>query len=131
MSDTKRDDDPLPPPVVASDDVEIWARLLDEMKARDLFGRKKYGVPLTVDNGRSALHDLKAELLDALAYTEQAILQQQHGVWIETEASLHAVAKGIHKRTQSGVLRSAAERDALIDVYQAVAQALGLCRQKE
>lgn len=46
--------------------------LVEEMRARDAIGRRRYGTPLQRDNGRDARRDLLDELLDGLAYSWQA-----------------------------------------------------------
>lgn len=91
---------PQPPPVNAPDAVAIWplvrddlqalrssdgaldARnlLLADMHARDAFGRAKYGVPLTAQNGRDHLADALQEALDGLAYMRAEL----HGLREET-----------------------------------------------
>jgi hypothetical protein len=45
-----------------------YAALVVDMRARDWFGRTKYGVPLQIGNGRNFLVDLIQELLDAIVY---------------------------------------------------------------
>lgn len=54
----------------------IWEQIVADMIARDEMGRRKYGTPLQAGNGRDALQDLYEELLDAVAYTKQAILER-------------------------------------------------------
>lgn len=78
------------PPPVGNDTVPIWNQVIDDyhiftenhiykeeiielMIERDLFGRKKHGVPLQVFNGRNPIRDLMQEILDSCAYTKQAI----------------------------------------------------------
>lgn len=51
----------------------IWELVIEDMKARDRFGREKYGTPLQAHNGRDPLVDLYQELLDACVYTRQRI----------------------------------------------------------
>ena len=48
-------------------------RALTWMRARAEFGRKKYGAPLQLHNGRNPLLDLLQELLDGRAYGEQCL----------------------------------------------------------
>lgn len=74
-----------PPPV--NDDVDnqaVWpsviartddARIVADMMARDALGRERYGVPLTVWNGRDALADAYQEALDLVVYLEQCRLR--------------------------------------------------------
>jgi hypothetical protein len=47
------------------------------MKARDKFGRDKYGVPLQAFNGRPMLTDLYQELLDATVYVRGEIEERE------------------------------------------------------
>src|SRR3990167_3883406 len=78
---------PEPPPI-PNDKPALWelviadARrdgmaeyLVDDMRARDKFGREKYGTPLQAGNGRDALADAYQELLDAAVYFKQAVLE--------------------------------------------------------
>lgn len=75
MSETRdpSTDQPLPTP---SDRPAVWEAVIDDMRARDQLGRKKYGTPLQNHNGRSALRDLYEELLDAAVYAKQRILEE-------------------------------------------------------
>lgn len=43
------------------------------MKARDAFGRAKYGTALTADNGRNHLADAYQEALDGVVYLRAAM----------------------------------------------------------
>lgn len=70
-----------PAPVNETDDnPAVWpfliartgdASVLADMMARDQLGRQRYGVPLTVWNGRDALADAYQEALDLVVYLEQ------------------------------------------------------------
>lgn len=51
----------------------IWDLVIQDMKERDQVGRKRYGVPLQANNGRDALKDGYAEVLDLCVYLRQAI----------------------------------------------------------
>ena len=66
--------DPQPDPVPANGDV--WLVVLKDMEDRRQTGIKKYGTPLQAHNGRDALIDLYQELLDAVVYTRQLILER-------------------------------------------------------
>ena len=46
--------------------------IIDDMRARDAVGRKRYGVALSPNNGRDALLDGYEEALDLVAYLRQA-----------------------------------------------------------
>jgi len=45
-----------------------WDLVIEDMKARDNFGFKKYGVRLQPFNKRKQLRDLYEELLDSIVY---------------------------------------------------------------
>lgn len=51
----------------------IWDLVIEDMRQRDQIGRQRYGVPLTVHNGRDALRDAYEEALDLAVYLRQAI----------------------------------------------------------
>jgi hypothetical protein len=57
-----------------------WLRdtLAEDMRARDAFGREKYGTPLQVENGRDAGNDAYQEALDLAVYARQK--QEQTGL---------------------------------------------------
>lgn len=46
----------------------IWDLVIADMRARDAFGRKKYGTPLQAGNGRRMLVDAYQEVLDLAVY---------------------------------------------------------------
>lgn len=54
----------------------IWDLVIEDMKARDKFGRGKYKTPLQPFNGRDADADLYQELLDACAYSRQKLYER-------------------------------------------------------
>jgi hypothetical protein len=49
----------------------VRQRVIDAGRARDAFGREKYGTPLQVENGREPIVDAVQEALDLMAYTRQ------------------------------------------------------------
>lgn len=51
----------------------VWGLVLEDMRARDAEGRRKYGVPLQPNNGRDPLVDAYQEALDLVVYLRQAI----------------------------------------------------------
>lgn len=51
------------------------AEVVADMRRRDEVGRQTYGVPLTAGNGRDALKDAYAEMLDASVYLEQYLVE--------------------------------------------------------
>lgn len=67
--------EPAPVPNVSA---PVWELVVQDMQARDQFGRAKYGTPLQAHNGRDALVDLYQELLDAVVYTRQLIAERDH-----------------------------------------------------
>ena len=54
----------------------IWELVVEDMRARDELGRRRYGVPLQAGNGRDALRDAYEEALDLVAYLRQAIAER-------------------------------------------------------
>ena len=58
---------------VPNDTLGVWDLVIADMKARDDFGRAKYGTPLQVNNGRDALVDAYQEALDLCVYLRQEI----------------------------------------------------------
>lgn len=79
---TKPTDEQLPPVnETRVDNPAVWPLILAEntdklvvadMAERDAMGRKRYGVPLTVWNGRDPVVDAYQEVLDAIVYLRQA-----------------------------------------------------------
>lgn len=51
--------------------------VLADIEARVKLGKKRYGTLLHTNNGRSALWDLYQELLDAVMYCRQEILERE------------------------------------------------------
>lgn len=72
---------PEPDPVVTSEsgDCPVWELVIQDMKQRDEFGRRKYGVPLRTFDGRDSLVDLYQELLDAVVYVRKLIEERKVG----------------------------------------------------
>jgi hypothetical protein len=56
-------------------EISLCRRVLQDMKDRNQQGIQKYGVPLVTFNGRNPLVDLYQELLDAVVYTEQYLME--------------------------------------------------------
>jgi hypothetical protein len=77
MANINEQPDPIP-----NDTPAIWDLVLADMKARDEYGRKKYGTPLQAFNGRNVLRDAKEEILDLIAYLEQEEVERE---WINQE----------------------------------------------
>ena len=55
---------------------DIADLVCEDIQARKQIGIKTYGMPLRPNNGRKALRDLYAELLDACHYTCQELLER-------------------------------------------------------
>ncbi len=53
-----------------------WPLVIDDMRRRDLAGRRKYGTALRPFNGRDALVDAYQEALDLAVYLRQAIYER-------------------------------------------------------
>ncbi len=61
------------PDSVPNDSEPVWDMVVDDIKARDELGERKYGTRLQVGNGRDHLLDLYHELLDAVVYCRQEL----------------------------------------------------------
>lgn len=57
----------------------IWELVVEDMRARDQLGRRRYGVPLQAHNGRAPLIDAYQEALDLAVYLRQAIEESGDG----------------------------------------------------
>ncbi len=64
--------DPIP-----NSNVAVWDLVLEDMKARDMAGLKKYGTRLQPYNGRRFLQDAYEEALDLAVYLRGAIYEQE------------------------------------------------------
>ena len=62
---------------------EIWDLVIEDMKARDNFGFRKYGVHLHGNNGRNALCDAYQEALDLAVYLRQEIWLRAQAVTLQ------------------------------------------------
>ena len=69
--------EPEPPPA-PNDGPSMWDLVVSDMRARDEFGRRKYGTTLQADNGRDPLVDAYQEALDLAVYLRQAIEERKH-----------------------------------------------------
>lgn len=56
---------------------DVNSTLIEHLRQRAAFGANKYGVELTAFNGRNPLKDKREELLDALVYNEQDIMERE------------------------------------------------------
>jgi hypothetical protein len=66
---------PEPPPQPNAGQ-PVWEAVIEDMRARDNLGRAKYGTPLQWFNGRDPLVDLYQELLDAVVYLKQELMER-------------------------------------------------------
>lgn len=56
---------------------EVTAQVIKDLEARKEQGIEKYGTPLQTHNGRRPLVDLYQELLDAVQYLKQHLMEQE------------------------------------------------------
>lgn len=66
----------IEPPPQPNTNPAVWETVIEDMWARDNFGRAKYGTPLQAFNGRDPLVDAYQECLDLAVYLKQAILER-------------------------------------------------------
>ena len=59
--------------------------VIQDLKDRDIVGRKKYGESLTSHNGRNSLMDAYQEALDLCMYLRQAIDEKEDTTANDTE----------------------------------------------
>lgn len=60
----------------------VVTRLAADMGARDGEGRRKYGTPLQVENGRNAAVDAYQEALDLVVYARQRFERAPSHAWV-------------------------------------------------
>lgn len=91
MSETVNQQEASQPPPKKNDGRPIWHVVIEEaqlltgedhpaitaMRARHDMGVRKYGTPLQAHNGRNPLQDLFEEVMDALAYSTQALVEER------------------------------------------------------
>ncbi len=83
MSDHISDEhepDPIP-----NDQPAVWELVIEDMKARDVMGRTKYGTPLQPFNGRDSLVDAYQEVLDLAVYLRQKIEENKQSGVVESK----------------------------------------------
>ena len=56
--------------------VSVAPEVVKDIVNRVAMGKEKYGVPLTTNNGRSALQDAYEEALDLAMYLKQRIMEE-------------------------------------------------------
>ena len=61
------------PPPIENDSKPVWDLVIEDMKARDELGFRKYGVRLQAGNGRDNLWDAYEEALDLAVYLRTEI----------------------------------------------------------
>ena len=76
----------------------LGSDVIKDMQDRDRVGRETYGVPLTAHNGRDALKDAYAELLDAAVYLEQYIVESSDPVAPYWQNDLLKMVVGVRER---------------------------------
>lgn len=80
-----------PQPAPVGGGAEVWPLVIEDMRASDMAGRAKYGVPLTAGNGRDALVYAYQEALDLAVYLRQAIAEDWRGRALRAEARVKAL----------------------------------------
>lgn len=65
------------PPPIPNSSRPSWEAVIEDMQARDSFGRAKYKTPLQPGNGRNSLKDAYEEELDKVVYLKNAIEEQR------------------------------------------------------
>ena len=56
---------------------DVGPEVLKDIEARIELGKERYGTLLQTHNGRDALVDLYEELMDALMYTKQLMMENE------------------------------------------------------
>lgn len=82
------------PRVLDETPARVLKRLTADMHARDADGRRKYGTPLQVENGRNATVDAYQEALDLTVYARQQ-WERYHtrGWWLIHEDAMKLAAR--------------------------------------
>lgn len=55
----------------------VWGLVMEDMKARDVLGERRYGTRLQPHNGRKALRDAYEEALDLVVYLRQELYERE------------------------------------------------------
>lgn len=107
------------PDPVPNESAPIWDLVIADMKERSRIGRERYGTPLQAGNGRDALEDAYAEMLDAAVYLKTAIVERdiarrKLALDSSTHVDYNAVSRGgrICTRATSGKTCPAPDRRA-------------------
>lgn len=64
------------PAPIPNDSKPVWEYVIEDMKARDNFGRAKYKTPLQMTNDRNHAQDAYEEVLDLSVYMKQVIIER-------------------------------------------------------
>jgi hypothetical protein len=65
-----------PEPLPSKGKQNVTEEVIKDLQERSAAGKEKYGTPLQTFNGRKPLIDLYQELLDAVQYLKQHLLEQ-------------------------------------------------------
>ena len=65
----------MQPEPIKNTNKPVWESVIEDMRARDELGFKRYGVRLQPHNGRNALQDAYEEALDLVVYLRQRIIE--------------------------------------------------------
>lgn len=90
-----------PPPVHVPGAESVHELLIAHIMERAEFGRRKYGTPLQVGNGRDPLADALEEVLDAAAYLTQALYERDHQRALQAAEPVHTEPSSVHVITQT------------------------------
>ena len=63
-------------PPKPNDSKPVWEMVIEDMHARDQFGRSKYNTPLQMSNDRDHALDAYEEVLDLCVYFKQVIIER-------------------------------------------------------
>jgi hypothetical protein len=107
------------PKPVHNGNTPIWELVINDMKARDEMGTKKYGSPPQGFNGRNALVDAYQEVLDLAVYLRQRIYEDQSKT-MAMENLLAAMVSHIVRMTPSTT--AAYPNDVSFNTYEWVRQ---------
>lgn len=66
---------PQPTPLTLREGKEVYPIVMNDILERAQTGKEKYGTTLHTNNGRKALWDLYQELLDAVVYLRQELME--------------------------------------------------------
>ena len=69
--------------------------LIGVLNARDMAGKKKYGVRLATFNGRDALSDAVEEMIDASVYLRQAMEESFHNAQFARAYAMRSAYHGV------------------------------------